>query len=283
MPFVKHPRFWPAPKNNSLLWRYLSLPKFLFLLQRKELFFANLELMAQEDPFEGALPASSFKHRKWKSIEDIPKGIIEKLERSHKFKSNKESAINEYTNNLDRSIRQAFAYRRSLFINCWHLSNHESAAMWDIYSRRSEGVAILSTEERIKMAFSNNDKHIMGGRVNYEDYSDNEFELKNVNVFDPVIHKRNSFSYENEYRLVYWDNDITHNGDTGATLSLEDVESMPVKPGHAIDCKLDELIEAVYISPLTPKWLHEVIKELSSAYSLKAPVYLSALLNQPMR
>jgi hypothetical protein len=60
-------------------------------------------------------------------------------------------------------IRQAYAYRKSYFINCWHLSEYESSAMWDIYSRKNEGIAILSSETNFMKAFRDVTQDIMGG------------------------------------------------------------------------------------------------------------------------
>jgi hypothetical protein len=65
MTFKRHPTFTPTPNEDSKLWRYMNLPKFLSLLQTKSLFLCNLELMARSDLFEGTLPSSRFKHRKW--------------------------------------------------------------------------------------------------------------------------------------------------------------------------------------------------------------------------
>ena len=48
--YTNHPKF-ESPGNNDLLWRYFDLARYLDLLIREQLFFANIEDL--EDPYEG--------------------------------------------------------------------------------------------------------------------------------------------------------------------------------------------------------------------------------------
>jgi len=43
--------------------------------------------------------------------------------------------------------------RRYVFVNPWHKNEFESAAMWKLYLKSEEGVAIRTTVERLKHAF----------------------------------------------------------------------------------------------------------------------------------
>lgn len=290
MPFKRHPTFQPAPSEESKLWRYMGLPKYLSILQDRSLFFCSLEMMARTDPFEGTLPASRFVHRKWASIDDVPEHIRDKFLRP---------------DIAELRIRQAYASRKSYFINCWHLSEFESAAMWDIYSRKNEAIAIKSSESRFQAAFANAHHDIMGGKIVYGDYFDEDFEMDDSNAFTPVLHKRNSFFYEQEYRLVYWDTsiiskqirsqngffrwnghvvpDITGSGITNVPRSEEEIENLPVKPGHSINCDINALVEAIYISPSAKDWFLNVVKDVSLKYGLEAPVDRSPLMSKPLR
>ena len=51
MPFVKHQDL-TSPENSQILWRYLDLPKFFFLIQRKALFFPWIHKL-KDDPWKG--------------------------------------------------------------------------------------------------------------------------------------------------------------------------------------------------------------------------------------
>ena len=290
MPFKDHTTFRPAPSEESKLWRYMGLPKYLSLLQDRSLFFCSLEMMARSDPFEGTLPASRFVHRKWASINDVPEHIRDKF--LSPDEGDPEFKLQRLKDNAELRIRHAYASRKSYFINCWHLSEFESAAMWDIYSRRNEAIAILSSESRFQAAFANAYQDIMGGKIAYGEYSDEDFEMDDSNAFTPVLHKRNSFSYEQEYRLVYWDTsviskqiksqngffrwngnvvpDIKGSGIMNVGRPEEEIESLPAQPGYSISCDINALVEAIYISPLAKDWLLNVVKDVSFKYGLEA-------------
>jgi len=43
-------------------------------------------------------------------------------------------------------------------INCWHMNDHESAAMWKLYLKSDEGIAIQSTYRKLKDAITDDDE-----------------------------------------------------------------------------------------------------------------------------
>jgi hypothetical protein len=280
MAFERHPAFSPAPTPESRLWRYMSLPKYLSLIQRSELFLSSLELMARTDPFEGSLPLSKFRHRKWNNLEDIPEHILRKPPWYPEM-----VGFEHFRKLVEHDIRRSFAFRRSFFINCWHISEHESSAMWDIYSRRDEGIAIVSSESHIESALIDCGNPVFGGCVMYEDYSKEDLVLDDWFVFTPILHKRVSFAHEKEYRLVYWDTSVTHKAGSGLTpveRELEEIEAQKPFPGHYVSCDLNRMIEAIYVSPLAPDWFLEIVKHVSESAGLPTPVK-SELLAEPMR
>jgi hypothetical protein len=306
MPFQRHPSFIPASAPDFPLWRYMSLPKYLSLLQKNALFFSNLEHMAGTDPFEGTLPRQRFQHREWTSVADVPAELRESLPGFLRpGEEGVETALEHYKKHRERRIRQAYAYRRSCFVNCWHLSAHESSAMWDVYSRRDEGIAVVSSEERIANALSGCELEVFGGKIVYGDYTDEQFVIDDSNAFNPMLHKRQSYSYEAEYRLVYKDPNVTHkkiyaeNGvfrwgeiailddtNVGTTIvprTEEEIEEFIPPPGMELPCDVQALIEKVYVSPLAPAWFHDAIKNASSTYGLCVPIIKSDLLAEPLR
>jgi len=306
MPFKRHRIFQPAPSEESKLWRYMGLPTYLSLLQSRSLFFCNLQMMARSDPFEGMLPASRFVHRKWESIDDIPERIRERPQGlPGEGESDPAIGLNKLKDIAELRIRQAYTHRRSYFVNCWHLSEFESSAMWDIYSRRNEAIAILSSESRFRAAFADAHQDIMGGRITYGEYADEDFEIDESNALTPVLHKRNSYSYEQEYRLVYWDTsvvtkqiraqngffrwdgniipDTTASGVMNVARSAEEIEDQPVTSGCSVSCDINALIGAIRVSPLAENWLLSVVEDASLKYGVDAPVVKSDLLSEPLR
>lgn len=306
MALKSHKVFIPAPSRSSALWRYMSLAKFLSLLQEKALYLCNLELMARADPFEGTLPSSRFRHRQWKDMDDAPQDIKGRLAG---FLPRGVTDLRVGFENLkdlaELRIRQAYAHRRSYFVNCWHLNDFESSAMWDIYSRRDEGIAIVSTEERLEAALALCPYNIFAGCVRYDDYSSDKFVMEEGNGFTPVLYKRISFAYENEYRLLYWDTSVTHkqieargghfewqgqtfpdftgSGKTTVGREEDEIERMDPRPGQPISCDLNTLIGKVCVSPLSPPWFTNVVSSACQTYGLKAPVTRSELLASPLR
>ena len=45
-------------------------------------------------------------------------------------------------------------------INCWHMNDFESEAMWKLYLKSNEGIAIQSTYQRLIDSLSNTDLSI---------------------------------------------------------------------------------------------------------------------------
>ncbi|GEM_PF-5423954 len=84
--------------------------------------------------------------------------------------------------------------RKTKFINCWHLNDFESAAMWDFYLKSNEGIAIQTTFDRFKRSLNRSKEEIYMGKVK------------------PFFTKRISFSHENDVRLLY-SNNIDFNKD----------------------------------------------------------------------
>ncbi|SFX44206.1 DUF2971 domain-containing protein [Azotobacter vinelandii] len=307
MPLIrKHPVFHPPISKQSLLWRYMGLPKFLSLLQSKSLFFYNLELMAQGDPFEGTLPSSRFLHRSWNAVEDVPSELKGRLSGFLKRgETDLSIGLNRMKELAELRIRQAFAMRRAYFINCWHMNDHESAAMWDIYSKRNEGIAIVSCEERLEGALENCSLDIYGGKVIYGNYSSEKFVIDENSAFTPIIHKRMSFEYEKEFRLAYCDTSVTHkeiksekgffnidgdlipditpNGVVTRGRSEDEIEAITPTPGVNVNCDLNILINKIYISPLAEQWFYDIVASACSTYGITAPVEKSEIFSEPMR
>lgn len=304
MAFKRHSSFTPPPSEESKLWRYMSLPKFLSLIQQNFLFMGNLERMAQEDKFEGVLPSANFVHRKWKSVDDVPLPILNKLKMNviYHETGNLQACLENHKEIQELRIRQAYAHRRSYFINCWHLNEYESLAMWDIYSRKDEGIAIISSESNFIDAFSAINSDIYGGIVKYADYDCPSFTIDVDNGFNSILHKRASYDYEREYRLVFWDTEVTHtyiptqiiefnsNGERSISLgrasigrSEEDIKNVEPEVSFNAKCDLNKLINEIYVSPSAPSWFFDIVSNIVEKYNVNVPVYHSKLANDPLR
>jgi hypothetical protein len=178
-----HPVFRAAP-DDAPLWRYMDFTKFVSLLDRGALYFARADQLG--DPFEGSYPAANQPMRaQWAREQGLPDDAFEDLE-------------------LARRIQPQLHY-----ISAWHLNEVESAAMWSLYLRTGEGIAIRSTFKRLCDSMAADPHVIYVGLVGYLDYDTTP--IPEGNMFWPFVHKRLSFEHEREVRAVIADFDYFWN------------------------------------------------------------------------
>ena len=152
----RHPIFDCALDPGATLWRYFDLPKFLATLQQRALYFSRADLLG--DPMEGSFTRARAAERE-ALLANPPKGRTrEGLE-----------AVFNHNSRFDARTRLA------VYVNCWHLGDHESMAMWQGYGGGAYGVAIRSTFGRLDAALAerfggSHGKDIFLGRVRYLDY-----------------------------------------------------------------------------------------------------------------
>ncbi|KAF5417645.1 MAG: hypothetical protein C5S38_01275 [Candidatus Methanophagaceae archaeon] len=114
------------------------------------------------------------------------------------YKDIPEDSFNEMQRQLTSFSKDI---RRFTIMNCWHINDYESAAMWNLYLKTDEGVAIQSTFKRLTESFLNHAEHdVHIGTVKYIDY-ETEW-LPERYSFNPFLHKRKSFEHERELRAI---------------------------------------------------------------------------------
>ncbi len=152
------------------------------------------------------------------------------------------------------------ALPKHTFINCWNLSEVESAALWSIYTPRRGGVAITSSFERLCSAFSGAISPVEAtplpihvGRVRYIDYATEGWDTHQPLV--PFFHKRRSFESENEIRAV-----IMYVLQEG-----QSVDSVSPR-GLQVGADFDALIERLHVSPDAPLWFADLVRGVCRRY-----------------
>ena len=237
--YAEHPNFTPPP-DNAVLWRYMDFTKFVSLLVRNELFFVRADKL--KDPFEGT----------WTNVN------VEAAEAF--YNSLPERALQGNRIHMDREMR------RFALINCWHENCNESAAMWSLYSREMDGIAIKTDFSSFRQSLVG-ETDIYIGRVNYIDY-ESDF-IPRGNAFNPFLHKRNSFEHEREVRAMY------------IKLSERGFVQDVCKIGIYDKVDLSLLIHEVVVAPLAEDWFLDLIKSVADQYDLEAPVRKSSLAVAP--
>lgn len=269
MPFEEHPEFLAPNSPDSKIWRYIDLAKFLSLLHNRALYFSRLDQLSDSDPFEGyytqlnidfdQIPFSDLPSD-WKKVTGIKdKNTFKKIVGFNKI------------------IRENIKHQRKLtFVNSWHLNEYESAAMWNVYLNRNEGIAIQSTYQRlIDSLDSYKDFNVFVGRIKYIDYQSEAISM--ANGLSPFIHKRKSFEYEDELRALIW---TLQNG--GNDLNDPNNNKYSDTLGLNVPVDLSILVEKVYVSLSAPSWLREIVASVAEKYGLQKEIVQSDLASRPI-
>lgn len=256
----EHPCFEPPVDQSIGLWRYMDLAKFMSFLDSGALYFARSDTLG--DPFEGSVPVPNVEfYEKLKIDDELRKKVYPDLTPESIDKMRAQIAEG----------RKIFA--KSMFISCWHASNHESAAMWSIYSRNDESISIKTSFEKLSNALPSL-CHL--GMVKYIDY--NSDLIPENNLFYPFLSKRLSFEFERESRAIIW-NESSNFKVSDASSSRDIIIG---ESGILVRIEIESLIDEIYISPTAPYWFSELIKNIVSKYKLKIPVLHSALSAAPV-
>ncbi|MFC7213705.1 DUF2971 domain-containing protein [Saliphagus sp. GCM10025334] len=232
----------PQPKSDEKIWRYRSLGQFVTLLDREKLWFSRSDNF--DDPYEGSVPPMNIHDRRSKYDEGTQAAL------SDTYRS----------------------FRLLTYLNCWHMNNHESDAMWRLYTD-GRGVAIISTPESVKKSLENTDD-LEFGEVTYIDYSKET--ICEDSTIAPYYHKRNGFRHEQEYRILYRDLDKFPENGVPYT-KLGDV----LNSGKQMSVDVDTLIEKILIGPTAPEWLHSTVKSITEKYGYEFEIESSELNQQP--
>jgi len=157
----------------------------------------------------------------------------------------------------------------SYLISCWHMNEHESAALWKVYASANEAVCIQSTYRRLRLCLP---QCVMIGEVSYIDYETQGF--SSANLFNFLMHKRASFAHERELRAVFWEQDGTP-------------EAQPYKQrvepsGLAMEMDIPALIERTYVSPTAAPWFADLVQTMTKKCGFELPVSQSVLAAVPL-
>jgi hypothetical protein len=211
--YVKSPHIKLTDDDNAIVWKYLDLSKFLDLLLSRKLFMSRSDKF--EDQYEGTFSEPTF--------EEIKKIAVNNPKFLDFYKSHREKIV----------------------ISSWHTNEFESFAMWQIFTKNNEGLAIQSTIGRLKAALypeKHTEQHI--GEVNYIDYKKEHIPFDDT--FFPFLFKRKSFEYEHEVRVI---SDVS-----GSNIQVND--------GLKINVDIEQLIEKIYIHPKSENWYKNLVLRL---------------------
>lgn len=242
-----HPVF-AAPSNTKIrVWRYMDLSKFIWLLQRRALYFCRCDMLG--DPYEGYITKNytvNLDQHIAAALQDPKVAAIPNVEQVIR-------------SNFGMFAKFAKSMRTQLFVNCWHMNEFESPAMWKLYASHHDSICIQSTYERLAEQLP---ETCFLGMVKYIDYNTSEIAFGNMLNF--IVHKRVAFSHEHELRAVIWES-----GDP----NLHFIKSGD--QGRLIPVNVEKLVERIFISPDAQPILQEIVTNLAITYGVPAAVIRS--------
>ena len=211
--YINHNNIHLSENPDTIVWKYLDLSKFLDLLLSQKMFMSRSDKF--EDQYEGTFSEPTFEEIK-------------------KIATNNPEFLDYYK-----------SHREKVAISSWHTNEYESFAMWQIFTKNQEGLAIQSTIGRLKDALQPEQltKQYIGD-VNYIDYK-KEYIPFDDNFF-PFLFKRKSFQYEREVRII---TDVTE-------------QNISINDGLKINVDINMLIEKIYIHPKSENWYKRLVIEL---------------------
>ena len=241
--YYDNPEF-QTPADDAKIWRFMDFTKFVYLVDKNSLYFARVDKF--EDAWEGAItkPMSQLRNN-W-------------VNRLHPYISNQ---FKKSFNLKKKPMAYQFTY-----LNCWHINEYESAAMWKIYADINYGVAIQSTFERLCGSFQNYPNQVQIGKVEYIDYNNATVNMNNF--LKLYLSKRKSFEYENELRAIIVIPPTNANWE--------------YPEGINVNIDINKLIEKIYICPKTEDWFLDLVKSITKKYNLDKEIIRSSLADGPI-
>jgi hypothetical protein len=243
--YQKHPAF-ETPAKSTIVWRYMSFAKFVWLIAKEELFFSRLDQHA--DDWEGFLPRNSnCKHQEY--------------------------------------------IRFNAYVNCWHMNDVESDAMWKIYeSQIGEAVAVKSSVGRLIQSLEKAPLSVYIGQIDYREQNGQE-----ENLYIPVTHKRKAFEHEKELRLCISsgssDNppDFSKLKEEFVSLGIEKANTAISKnlytqwnpKGIPVRVDLTKLIDGIILPPKCGAYLKECVECITQSKIPKPVITCSDLCTVP--
>ena len=251
----RHPAFdWPSVPTVRL-WRYMDLDKLVWFLTNGVLFFSRAHLLG--DPFEGSSPLANISdyHRLEKSMGGKP--AVAKH-----FTASKKAFLPYY------------------LVNCWHISDIESAAMWRLYTTARNSVALVTRFHMLAYVLPDT---VYVGKLRYIDYTKDR--IPEGNVFHPIMYKRKSFEHERELRAVKMDDGL----DVSAVQALYDASEIEWKlsvegmtPGLNVGVDIAHMVESIRVSPGSPVWFVEAVQKVVELCGYNFSVERSELDRDPV-
>jgi hypothetical protein len=248
MPYLAHPQI-ETPPDETVIWRYMDLPKFLFMLEHGTLYFALLSEF--EDKWEAVLDR------------ELTAGIA-----------------NQFTAASGQVIGLFQDYFQHTAVNCWYCGGEESIAMWRLYTKSEFGIAIKSSVRDLKRALTVSDTDVFIGAVVYRDHTTAPAQTLSpyeITPYKAILQKRVCYKHECELRAItHFLSAFADNAQPG---------TLPDTPypqrGGPVTVHLSTLIQSITTGPNFPDWAWTLLESALARAGVKSPVIESNAFKPP--
>ena len=250
--YEEHAAFTAPSDPETVIWRYMSMPQFIDMLKRNALWFTQLG--SQLDPFEGVPDDATLEEHR--ETDEYVRSLVIK-------QGGLSSEEAEAVPRLPIPHPRDFTY-----VNCWHMNDYESLAMWSAYG--DKGIAIRSSFIRLAESFRDTPQPIFIGVVTYRDRRDPKSAdglLGNLLRF--ATRKGMSFEYERELR---------------AATTQAPTQTFPPRFETGISVEpvdLDVLVDCIYVAPGSQGWIKQLVRRVMARYKLNKKLVDSDLESRP--
>lgn len=273
---IRHDSFTTPSNPDIPIWRYMEFAKFVDMLESSKLYFSRLDKVG--DRFEGTVSDETVRQFSESALDNLSDHISERSK-----DKDSETIWNRIAElGLNRDVAQLSTqhfidiqsrFRYYFYVNCWHMNENESVAMWKIYGNK--GVAVQSTYRQLCKSFTMGTMPVLIGEVRYKDFTKDLIHWHNL--FDPMLTKRRSFAYERELRAAFIE--IPEDG-SWSTKARKDLEN-DQRQGIHVPVELDTMIVRVLASPGRPEWFRKLVESVLKTYNIDKPVTASSLDGRP--
>lgn len=234
-------RFFDCPPDDQMVWRYMPLSCFLWMLKECKLYFSR-PAQFKDDPYEGTIPFSG--------ADQIPE-----------------------------NLKAAYGLQRKLAaISCWHMNDCESVAMWKLYVKGPDGVAIQSRVGALKR-LEERSPFVVGKveYINFQTESQRRFvePLRWLQPYLPIFQKRKSYQHEQEVRVV-----ILNPCDVPYQTCVPP-ERRAGDTGFPVSIRLTDVMERIVVSAEYPPFAVASLQQDVGAAGLRIGIERSDLLRPP--
>lgn len=210
------------PEGNLVIWKYMPFDYFIYFLENQTLYLPR----ADHNPlyFEGQL------------IDEDIKQLINFF-------------VKDNSPNPESSAKTAIKYfekhKGCTYIDSWHCNDNESFAMWKIFGKSNNAIALKSKVNKLKNVYDSTEPDCFLPKVHYYERKET---IDFYNRLFMFIRKPIFFDYEKEIRgIVQYPIESNKKYQDNVNISI---------------INFNEFIDEIVISPYSSEWLLKIIKNL---------------------